>query len=120
MHKDHRINPQLLENNWGTLPTDPAEQNRLWYRMYKTVEKDVRVHEAHRDWLFSRDLTGYAVIFLAVFIPAAIIGTASWPATLLYIGLLIIQYLSLMIAARTYGQRFVCNVLALKPQPPAD
>lgn len=113
MHNDHRIDPQLLEKNWGTLPVEPVEQNRLWYRMYKAVDSDIRVHEAHRDSLFSRDLNGYAVIFLLVFFIPALISDASWTVTLIYISFLMAQYLLTMLAARTYGRRFVCNVLAL-------
>jgi len=32
------------------LPTDPVEQNRTWYRMYKSIENDLAVRQAHRDY----------------------------------------------------------------------
>ena len=91
---EHRADPKVLSEKWGELPSDPGQQNQLWYKMYRNVEDDVRIDETHRDSLFSRDLTGYAVIFL--------------------VGFLIIQYAVLMIAARIYGIRLVCNVLALE------
>ena len=111
---EHRASPSTLEEKWGQLPTDPAEQNQLWYKMYRDAEDDIRIHESHRDSLFSRDLTGYAVIFLAVFGVAATLSTLAWKDTGIYVGFLIIQYVALMIAARTYGVRLVCNVLALQ------
>lgn len=66
MNDDPRINIDNIKNRWGTLPVEPADQNRLWYKMYRSVDTDVRVHEAHYDWLFTRDLTSLAIIFLTV------------------------------------------------------
>ena len=109
---EHRASRSVLEEKWGPLPTDPAEQNQLWYQMYRDVESEIRIHETHRDSLFSRDLTGYAVIFLVVFGVAAALSTLPWKTTGFYIGFLIVQYVALMVAARTYGVRLVCNVLA--------
>lgn len=112
LEKEHRASPKALAEKWGELPTDPAEQNRLWYKMYRDVEDEIRIHESHRDSLFSRDLTGYAVIFLIVFGISAALSMLSWKATSIYVGFLIVQYVALMMAARTYGERLVCNVLA--------
>ena len=112
LESEHRASPAALAEKWGELPTEPAEQNRLWYQMYRDVEDEIRIHESHRDSLFSRDLTGYAVIFLVVFGITAICSTLSWKATGMYIGFLLVQYIAIMIAARTYGVRLVCNVLA--------
>lgn len=111
---EHRADSKMLSEKWGELPSDPGEQNQLWYKMYRNVEEDVRIHETHRDSLFSRDLTGYAVIFLIVFGLSALFTTLSWPFTGIYIGFLIVQYTILMVAARIYGTRLVCNVLALE------
>lgn len=109
---EHRADPEVLAEKWGELPTDPVEQNRLWYKMYRDVEDDIRIHESHRDSLFSRDLAGYAVVFLVVLGTAAAMSTLSWKATSIYVGILILQYFVLIIVARTYGERLVCNVLA--------
>ena len=32
-------------------PVDPVEQNRAWYRIYKTMENDTAVRQVHRDFL---------------------------------------------------------------------
>ena len=90
----------------------PRYECRKQGSAYRDAEDDIRIHESHRDSLFSRDLTGYAVIFLVVFGVAATLSALPWKDTGIYVGFLIIQYVALMIAARTYGVRLVCNVLA--------
>ena len=118
--KEARADPDRLIERWGPLPHGASEQNRLWYNIYKHVESEVRVLEAHRAWLLSRDLTGYAVLFLPFLgIPALIMDT---PKTVVvwYLSALLAQYLLMMTAARTYGKRFVRTVLAIASdfQPP--
>ena len=95
------------------MPQAPRDQNALWYRMYKHVESEFRVHEANRAWLLSRDLTSYAVVFLPCLgLPTLVMDTpemaASW-----YLTFLFLQCLLIMVAARNYGIRFVCTVLAI-------
>jgi hypothetical protein len=45
------------------LPVDPVEQNRACYRIYKSVENDQAVRQAHRDSLVLRDYTGLCAVF---------------------------------------------------------
>ena len=47
LKKETRADPERLVRQWGVFPDDPAEQNRLWYRIYRSVEKELRVHEGH-------------------------------------------------------------------------
>ena len=103
-------------NSGGAYPADPAEQNRLWYRIYMSVRQEIRVHEAHRAWLFSRDLTAYAALFLTIFGIVTLISNA--PSTIAgwYLVGLTLQCLAVMMAARTYGVRFVRTVLAIASQ----
>src|SRR5262245_40187581 len=43
---DPRIDPSALEKvNGGSLPTDPIEQNRAWYRLYRASENDHAVRQ---------------------------------------------------------------------------
>ena len=51
-----RADPDRLARHWGAFPAAPIAQNRLWYRIYRSVEDEIRVREAHRAWLFARDL----------------------------------------------------------------
>lgn len=54
--RDPRIDISALDKAHGSpLPVDPAEQNRVWYRMYRSVENDPAVRQAHRDYLMLRD-----------------------------------------------------------------
>ena len=108
-----RADPAQLVQRWGPLPQAPRDQNALWYRMYEHVESEFRVHEANRAWLLSRDLTSYAVVFLPCLgLPTLVMDTpemaASW-----YLAFLFLQCLLIMVAARNYGIRFVCTVLAI-------
>lgn len=116
MAKDHRIDPDALAAKWGPLPTNPKDQNRLWYKIYKIVENDIRVLDSHRDWLLSRDIAAYSVIFLLVFVPSVVGSGTDWKTTLIYAAIMILQYLIILVAARIYGKRFVCNVLSIESQ----
>lgn len=113
LKQESRADPELLAELWGTFPTDPAQQNRLWYRMYKSVDGEIRIHEAHRAWLFSRDLTAYSALFLIIFGIITLITEAPWVSIRWYLVGLLVQYLVMMISARTYGVRFVRTVLTL-------
>ena len=116
LQKEARADPELLLQKWGTLPNDPADENRLWYRIYRSVENEIRVHEAHRAWLFSRDLTAYAVLFLAILGISTLISDTPWANKWRYLFVLAVQYVATMAAARAYGVRFVRTVLAVASQ----
>lgn len=109
---DPRADRTVLEASFGELPDDPAEQNSLWYRMYRSVDDRVAVIEGHREWLFGRDLTALAAIILVVLGGAAFISSLNWHLTIGYGLALGLVYIGSMVAARNYGTRFVCNVLA--------
>ena len=114
--REARADPQGLAHRWGPFPTDPVEQNRLWYRMFKSVEGEIEVHEAHRDSLLSRDLAGFAVIFLLLFGIGTAVGTAEWSTKGWYLAALSAQCGGTIAAARTYGIRLVRTTLALASQ----
>jgi hypothetical protein len=112
---DPRIDLAALTKLYGAaLPVDPKEQNRTWYRMYKTVEKEPAVHQVHRDFLLLRDYTGFCALFLLVCGPVGLYAIPSRTTTLLYLALLFLQFIIVRQAASNYGIRFVTTVLALK------
>lgn len=113
LSQEPRADPDRLLHFWGPFPEDPDQQNRLWYRMYKGVEQDIRVQEAHRAWLFSRDLTALSLVFLGIFGVATLFVDYSWGAKQWYLLALLAQYTVMMLSARTYGIRFVRTVLTL-------
>jgi len=109
--KDERVDPDALKAAWGEFPTVAKEQNRLWYRIYKTTEDDLIVREAHRAFLHARDLCGFSLLFAIAFGSATAFSDSPRTVILLYIGSLVVQYLTFSVAARHYGVRFVTNVL---------
>lgn len=108
-----RADPDRLLALWGPFPGEPARQNRLWYRIYQSTEKEIRVQEAHRAWLFSRDLAAHTFLFVGLLGSAALIFEVSPSIRGLYLLALGLQYIVAALAARTYGVRFVRTVLAI-------
>jgi len=98
----------------GNVPSDPAEQNRTWYRLYKSVEHHPSVSQVHKDFLLTRDYAGFAAIFLVVFGITAVSFVQSWRMALGYCAALALQFLIVRHAAATYGVRFTQTVLAEK------
>lgn len=111
---DPRVDLVALGNQYGPLPTDPRTQNTLWYKLYKTVEMEPAVVQAHRAFLFARDYTCIALMILVTFGGAALFQMSSMKVVLLYIVGLAFQLLIAGQAARNHGRRFVSTVLAVK------
>lgn len=110
--KDSRIDLTALEELHGPLPTDPTEQNQLWYKLSKATADRASVDEAHYSWLLARDLTNLS---FALFIVSAGLAVAlrfgGWEGIVLIStqGLL---FLVLSQVAANKGVRFVTTVLA--------
>ena len=113
LQKESRADPALLAEQWGPFPTEPTHQNRLWYRIYQSIDQEIRVREAHRAWLFSRDMAAYAVLFLFIFGIATFISNVKGTVTAWYLSALALQWLTTTLAARNYAVRFVRTVLAI-------
>jgi hypothetical protein len=96
----------------GALPSDPVEQNRVWYRLYKTVEDNPAVSQVHRDFLLTRDYTGLALLFLLIYGGVGYYSIPSLKIATIYAGILVIQLVVVQQAALHYGVRFVTSVLA--------
>jgi hypothetical protein len=60
---DPRIDVTALQAKVGLFPGEPNEQNALWYRLYKSVERDPSVAYVHRLFLLTRDYVGIAFLF---------------------------------------------------------
>ena len=86
----------------------------LWYKLFKTIESDPAVTQVHRAFLFSRD---YAVFSLMLFLGLGSTGLfqiQSKETAFIYLGVLLIQLILTVKAARNNGKQFVSTVLALK------
>jgi hypothetical protein len=114
LRKDTRIDFDALMRTLGQEPTDPADQNSLWYRrIYKTVQNDPIVLEVHKDFLFCRDYAALSLLFL-IFLGAVGIYAISSPTTvLIYLSCLAIQFITSLLAARNYGIRLVTTSAAV-------
>jgi len=111
--RDPRIDMVALKKNVGTFPTESAEQNSKWYKLYKQVPNEPEVWEAHKLFLMYRDMAVLSLP-LVVLVPLSLnVAGASNSTLALAAGLFIIQYLLTALSARWSGIRFVCNVLAI-------
>lgn len=111
--RDPRINVDALRKNIGTFPDDPREQNSLWFKLYKKVESEVTVAQAHRYYLLFRDLAAMSLLLtpiatLTLYLSGAT-STTVWTA----FALLSTQYAATALAGKNNGVRFVTNVLTL-------
>jgi hypothetical protein len=110
---DVRIDMSALKKNVGTFPSEPAEQNAFWYKLYKKVDAEVTVKEAHRAYLLFRDMASMSVLLLVIAPPGLYFNGVPTAAIWSAVGLFAVQYLITAIAAKNSGIRFVTNVLAI-------
>ena len=111
---DPRIDSKLIQRIVDPLPSDPNEQNALWYKWYREVQSDPSISQVHREYLFARDYTSLSVLFVFTLGSLAIWQMDfSW-ALLAYVSCLVLQYLIVRRAAYSHGLRFVTTVMALK------
>jgi hypothetical protein len=111
--RDPRIDVAVIEKIHGaTLPVEPVEQNRAWYRIYKSMENDPAVRQVHRDFLLLRDYTGLCALFIMLYGAAGMFAIPSMKVALIYVALLGLQFIFVRQAAANYGIRMVTTVLA--------
>lgn len=110
---DARIDMVALKRNVGDLPSDAAEQNKKWFKLYKLVGEDKAVVEAHKLYLMYRDMAATSLPLVALVPIGLWLGGA--PPNTLWITALVfaIQFLVCCLGARNSGTRFVCNVLSI-------
>lgn len=110
---DSRVDKNSLIQKYGEFPNNPKEQNSLWYKIYKQHNKVPIIWNSHRDFLLTRDLASLGFIFIIVFGIAAFFIEVTLNTQIIYLSFLLMQVLILAITAKNYGNRFVCNVLAI-------
>jgi hypothetical protein len=113
MLTDSRIDPDTLLTFSNPLPTGPDEQNRLWFKWYREFKEEAGIKQAHREYLFTRDWTGLAFLFLVFMMPLALWQTDQTQIGILA-GVLLLQYFAVRQSAINHGERFVASVLAYK------
>jgi len=109
---DPRIDINNLKSKIGSLPTDPNDQNKIWYGIYKNYKDEPSVVNAHRLYLLTRDLLSINIIFLiyGTFIIYIFKNSLKW--TMIYFIITGIQFIFLTQVGRNSGIRLVKNVLA--------
>lgn len=112
--KDSRIDPQQLESKFGSAPSKAADQNSLWYRIYKKHSDDTSVVEAHKNFLFTRDYSVLCLLMVICFLPLAFMQIPSITVAFIYSAGMVVQLLLVMTAARNNGNRFALTVLAIE------
>ena len=113
VQKDSRIDIEGLRTVVGQFPATPREQNTLWYRLFKQVENDVGVFQAHRHFLLFRDLAALSFILVIVAPALLLVVGAPTQAAGFAFAVMLVQYIASATAGRFQGERLVCNVLAL-------
>ena len=108
---DPRIDLKRLSASIGDFPELPSEQNAKWYSLYKKVQDELTVSEAHKAFLLYRDLTGISFLFLVFGTIALIPAGASLINLMIHGAVCAAEYIVLSIVARNHGNRFVCNVM---------
>ncbi len=111
--KDSRIDQDALRENVGAFPDAAKDQNTMWYKLYKKVDGDVTVAQAHRHYLLFRDLAALSLLLAPISVILFYVFDASLVSSGIALAFLIGQYTATAMAARHNGVRFVTNVLAL-------
>lgn len=111
--EDMRVDMVALAKNVGPLPERPREQNARWYQLYKMVENQTEVTEAHRSFLMYRDMAVLSLAFALLTFAGLYVAGTSRGAQSLAVAVLVAQFILTALSARWSGVRFVCNVVAL-------
>lgn len=120
--KDRRIDLDILDREFGPLPSDPGEQDRLFYHIYCSQAEMPGVLDAHGSYLATRDIATINLILFFLLPCIALWGTGKVDSCLIYAAFLFSAYVLAAFAAQVYSMRFVENTLAVasaKPQSKA-
>lgn len=112
------VNMATLEAKYGPLPDECADQNKLFFKIYRAHRDDIGVLDAHGRYLAARD-SGTITALLMVTLPwLALWATGDVGRSALYALALVAVYLLFSQAAKNYSWRMVQNVLALASSEP--
>lgn len=110
--KDSRFDMKVLEERHGQLPTDPAEQNQLWYKLSKLTADRPAVDGAHYAWLLTRDLTNLSFALALVGAALGLVFEIRLIPWTVLVGSLLLLFIVLSHVAANKGVRFVTTVMA--------
>lgn len=107
--EDSRIDLKVLKSKFGKIPTSPSEQNKHWYKIFKTLN-DKSIDSTHKDSLLCRELSVMTLEMFLLTIPIFFYG---FVVGLLYSIFLVFEYLMVRYCAKNSAERLVVNTLAL-------
>ena len=99
-----------MKSKFGKIPTSPSEQNRYWYKIFKTLN-DKSIDSTHKDSLLCRELSVMTLEMFLLTIPiflfyGAVIGFS-------YFVFIVLEYFMVRYCAKNSAERLVVNTLAL-------
>ncbi len=112
--RDSRVDMVVLEKQIGQLPKLPAEQSRIWYKLFKKCDNQPEISQAHQNYLFTRDYSAIGVVFLVFAGSSGFLVIPEIKTAVGYLVFLVAQYLVACVSARHHGTRMVTNTLALQ------
>jgi hypothetical protein len=111
---DPRIDVDQLRARVGEFPSTATQQSSRWYSIYRKHEKEPAVEDANRAYLLYRDMAALVpimILVLTVLIRALHLSPPNWIPAL---GILLSEFVLLVLAARNAGSRLIANVLAIE------
>lgn len=108
--EDSRIDLKVLKSKFGKIPTSPSEQNKYWYKIFKTLN-DKSINSTHKDSLLCRELSVMTIEMFLLTIP--IFWFYGFIVSSLYFVFLLLEYLMVRYCAKNSAERLVVNTLAL-------
>ena len=112
--RDTRIDHARLAVHLPNSVMLPSEENALWYRWLKECEDNNAIAESHRRYLALRESTVLLASLTAMSPLLAFIAPHNWWGAATLCALAASAYVVTAYAARNAGERFACNVVALK------
>lgn len=114
MLKDSTINVKVLSQYFHPLPTEPFEQNALWYSWLHEFDMEPRIRQVYKSYLFAREWTLFAAFILITSTPIVILLSIPLKNILLCLTILIGQYFIIRFVARVQGEQLVKSVMSRK------
>jgi hypothetical protein len=111
--KCSHVDMDRLAGEFGPLPTNSEEQNRLFYKIYRTHRDEVGVLDAHGRYLAARDISTITALLMLVLPWLAWWSSGNEGHAIIYGLALLAVYGFCALAAQNYSLRMVQHVLAL-------
>lgn len=109
--KDPRVDMDFIKTKI-TIPTEPKEQNKSWYKLFKKVEGSTMIDTSHKNFLLARELASISLLFLICMPWTVFFFNNNYKDGVIYILICFVQFLILCKVGQHTGERFTANVLA--------